>query len=258
MPRPAGFGGGCRPPRRRDPRRRSRSRVGTAKSGVPMKTMRSGITRRSSGVASSAPGGRLGELLDHHVALQLREVVDEQPPSRWSISCWRQVARSPFGLDLLALAVAIEIAHAHRRRPLDLGVVFRDRQAALLVDRALVRADQTISGLTRKSGVGSAPPSSLATSMAMSRRGTPTWIAARPMPGAAYMVSSMSSIKRRRSSSMRSIGALLARRDLSGNGDDVELLSHGRQIWKDRRPVNQIGSTRPAACRGFPRMPIVR
>src|SRR5438128_9012463 len=38
-------------------------------------------------------------------------------------------------------------------------------------------------------------------SMTITRLGTPTWIAARPIPGAAYIVSSMSSISARRSSS---------------------------------------------------------
>ncbi len=48
---------------------------------------------------------------------------------------------------------------------------------------------------------GALGSSFLATSRVMSRFGTPTWIAASPMPGAAYMVSNMSSISRRVSSS---------------------------------------------------------
>ena len=60
-------------------------------------------------------------------------------PLVWSISCCRQVASRPVGLDLVRLAVEVEIFDAHRRRPLDFLVVFRDRQAAFLVGRLLVR-----------------------------------------------------------------------------------------------------------------------
>ena len=45
----------------------------------------------------------------------------------------------------------------------------------------------------------------------MSRIGSAIWIAARPMPGASYMVSTMSSISLRKASSTRSIGALTRR-----------------------------------------------
>ena len=52
--------------------------------------------------------------------------------------------------------------------------------------------------------------------MVTTRRGTPTWTAARPMPGAAYMVSSIESMSLRRSSSTRSTGALFMRSLRSG------------------------------------------
>ena len=42
--------------------------------------------------------------------------------------------------------------------------------------------------------------------MTITRTGSPTWMAARPMPGAAYMVSSMSSISARRASSTSATG----------------------------------------------------
>ena len=44
----------------------------------------------------------------------------------------------PLASISLRLAVAVEKSDAHRGRPLDVGVIFRDRQAALLVERALV------------------------------------------------------------------------------------------------------------------------
>ena len=55
-----------------------------------------------------------------------------------------------------------------------------------------------------------------AVSTTMMRRATPTWGAARPMPGAAYMVSSMSSMSRRTSSSTWSTGFALSFRRGSG------------------------------------------
>src|SRR5579872_1795064 len=64
---------------------------------------------------------------------------------------------------------------------------------------------QTICGLTKKRGCFGSSPREM--SMTMTRLATPTWMAARPMPGAAYMVASMSSISRRRSSSTAATGA---------------------------------------------------
>ncbi len=64
------------------------------------------------------------------------------------------------------------------------------------------------------SGRGGA--SSLAVSSTISRIGTPTWTAASPTPGAAYMVSSMSSIRERSSSSTRRTGSLALRSRRSG------------------------------------------
>src|SRR3954471_13615850 len=52
--------------------------------------------------------------------------------------------------------------------------------------------------------------------MTTTRFGTPIWIAASPIPGASYMVSSMSSASARISSVMRSTGAHFARRRGSG------------------------------------------
>ena len=60
-------------------------------------------------------------------------------PLVWSISCWRQVASRPLALISCALAVEIEILDLHLGRPLDLLVIFRDRQAAFLVGRFFVR-----------------------------------------------------------------------------------------------------------------------
>jgi hypothetical protein len=44
-------------------------------------------------------------------------------------------------------------------------------------------------------------------SITITRRWTSTWVAARPMPGAAYMVSAMSSISERTSASTSATGS---------------------------------------------------
>ncbi len=52
--------------------------------------------------------------------------------------------------------------------------------------------------------------------MTMTRLGSPTWTAASPMPGAAYMVSSMSVMRARRASSTAATGSdLVFRTDRS-------------------------------------------
>ena len=79
-----------------------------------------------------------------------------------------QVASSPSASLLPRLALIIDVAHAHPGRALHLGIVVRDGEAAFLVEVDRSSSErQTISGLTRKSGVlGS---SSRATSMVTTR-----------------------------------------------------------------------------------------
>ena len=45
----------------------------------------------------------------------------------------------PFGVDFPRVALRIEVTHLHPRRPLHLLVIFRDRQAALLVGALFLR-----------------------------------------------------------------------------------------------------------------------
>ena len=71
-----------------------------------------------------------------------------------------------------------------------------------------------MSGFTIINGVLGA--SSLAGSMTMTRREMPICGAASPMPGASYMVASMSSISLRSSSSTRSTGLACLRKIESG------------------------------------------
>ena len=118
------------------------------------------------------------------------------------------------GLDLAALVVAVEIAHPDLRRARDLLVIFGHRQAAFLVDRFLFRGFDDLRIGENIAARGSS--SFLARSITSTRLATPIWIAARPMPGASYMVSSMSSISARTSSSTTPTFSLAARNRGSG------------------------------------------
>ena len=69
---------------------------------------------------------------------------------------------------------------------------------------------------TRGRGLLSPSSSRLARSMVISRSGCATWIAASPIPGAAYMVSNMSSASLRTSAVTFSIGLETSRNCLSG------------------------------------------
>src|SRR5581483_5849976 len=72
------------------------------------------------------PAPVLGEALDHHVALQLRNVVDEQLAVEVIDLMLQAGGKDTSGIDLLQLAVPVKVAHADRGRPLDLGVEFGD------------------------------------------------------------------------------------------------------------------------------------
>ena len=160
-----------------------------------MKTMRSGHRRfRLSARQPGRPAFVLGQLLElphHHVALQLGNVVDEQHAVEVVDLVLQAGREQAVGLELLRLAVRDRDSRPSPRRALDLGVIVGDRQAAFLVDRARRRRVATISGLMKTCGAGSSP--SLARSITSRRSGSPTWMAASPMPGASYIVSSMSS-----------------------------------------------------------------
>ena len=142
----------------------------------------------------SRPSARLAALanfLTTRSRLSLEMWSMNRTPLRWSISCCRQVARRPVAVELLLLAVEIEIFHPHlrgpRRRPRRIP-----GSTGSPPRRSPSRPSATaVPGLMKTRGSGGS--SFLARSMVTTRRGTPTWIAASPMPGASYMVSNMSS-----------------------------------------------------------------
>src|SRR5580704_16767152 len=87
---------------------------------------------------AGALGGLL-EFLDHPVALELGNVVDEENAIEVVDLVLQDGGEQALGQDLAFLALAVEGAGAYGRRPLDLGVIFRNGKAALLVSRALSR-----------------------------------------------------------------------------------------------------------------------
>ena len=76
---------------------------------------------------------------------------------------------------------------------------------------------QTISGLMKTRGGSSSRPPATCASTTKRRSGTPTWIAARPAPLAANMVSAMSATSRRTSSVSSATATVCCRRAGSGN-----------------------------------------
>src|SRR5450755_3362014 len=86
---------------------------------------------------------------------------------------------------------------------------------------------------TRGRGLASPSSSFLARSIVISRNGWATWIAARPIPGALYMVSNMSSASLRISGVTFSIGFDTSRNCLSGR----MMISRSAMISLDPDPI---------------------
>src|SRR6056297_385236 len=121
--------------------------VGTANSGVPMKTMRRLMVLTSLRARAGPPslGGRfafrcLGEFPDHPVALQLREVIDEQFSVEMVDFMLHAGRAQALGLLLARLAIQREVAESDARGAFDLLGIFRDREAAFLVRAQFLRA----------------------------------------------------------------------------------------------------------------------
>src|SRR5258708_11925 len=118
----------------------SRCSVGTAKSGVPMKGRRGDMMVRPARGLRLFRGGLLrglGEFLGDAVALQLGQVIDEQLAVEMVDLMLHACREQADRLLFMRLALDIHIAEPHGRRPFDRFVIFRNRQAALLVSRFL-------------------------------------------------------------------------------------------------------------------------
>src|SRR5262245_41019086 len=142
MPRrPPGFGARVYTAATSWPRPTSSTSVGTAKSGVPMKTRRSGIRPsfdagdRRLRVLFLGPLRRLGELLRDAVALELGDAVDEELAVEVVHLVLDAGGVEALGLLLVQLPVEIEIFDPHLGGALDVLVHVGDRQTSFLVDR---------------------------------------------------------------------------------------------------------------------------
>ena len=114
-------------------------------------------------------------------------------PSRWSISCWSATASRPSASISISFSSGVQALHQHARAAPHLGGVVDHAQAALLPRRStLALGDHRIDQLEQM-----LPRVLRDRRRARSRaRDTPTCGAARPTPGAAYIVSAMSSHER--------------------------------------------------------------
>ena len=83
--------------------------------------------------------GSLGKFLHHAVALEFRQIVHKQHAVEMVDLVLAAGSEQALGVFLVHLAVEIGEAKAHLRRPLDLLVIFGNRQAALLIYGGLLR-----------------------------------------------------------------------------------------------------------------------
>src|SRR6185437_14306853 len=141
----------------------------------------------------------LGKFTQDHTALHRGEMVDEQHAVEMIHLVLDAGREQVLGVEFADFVFIIEIAQLDRPGPFD-----------------VISSSDTHSnsGLAMRIGCGFSP--SRATSSTMTRFKAPTCGAARPMPGAAYMVSSIESISRRVASSTRTIGFALPLRRGSG------------------------------------------
>jgi hypothetical protein len=83
------------------------------------------------------PLRRLGELLGDALALELRNVVDEQHAIDVIDFVLNAGGKQAFSIFVVRFAVKVEVSDFDPGRPLDVLMDIRDRQAALLVQRFL-------------------------------------------------------------------------------------------------------------------------
>src|SRR5579872_4324361 len=121
----------------------SAPRMRTAKPGVPRNARRS----LAGGWGAIAPSGGdrrfetlgLAELAQDDVALQRRDVVDEQHAIQMIDFVLDAGGDQTFGLELADFVLRVEIAHADRRGPFDVGILLGQRQAAFAAHHRLIR-----------------------------------------------------------------------------------------------------------------------
>src|SRR4051812_21600317 len=136
LPRPAGRGGCEYTATMWCPAATRAFRATAAKSGVPMKITLSGV------IGSHGDGLvgllRLQELAQDDVALQRREMIDEQDALEMIHLVLNTGREQTVGFELADLVLMVEVAHLDRGRPGHVGIVLGQAEAALVVDRVLV------------------------------------------------------------------------------------------------------------------------
>ena len=82
--------------------------------------------------------GDLGEFLDHHVAFQLRDMIDEQRAVE-VIDLVLQAGGQYAGcLQKLFLAIAVDVFDGATGRAFHIGIIFRNGKTTFLIDRRLI------------------------------------------------------------------------------------------------------------------------
>jgi len=156
-------------------------KLGAAEKNGPHRPSLRGVGRGSFGhCAVHQPAAQHAEMVDHELAIEMIGFV---------LNGDRQ---QPFGFELERLAVFVERFDRDPFGPIDILTDTGKREAAL-VENSFTLGGEMISGLmkTRRS-LGSS--SSVATSTMNRRWEIPSCGAANPTPGAAYIVSAISSI----------------------------------------------------------------
>ena len=176
----------------------SRSRMWAASAGVPMKTILNGVGDFRSGRWRAAAPSALPSLISFcefapvEFALDPADAIDEELAVEMIDLMLQRDREQVVRLDLDLLLVGRPRAHQHARRAFHVGGVIDHRQASLFPnDRTLGLDDLGIDQLA----ADSCRDSRWSVSSTTMRCESPTCGAARPTPGAAYIVCTMLSMK---------------------------------------------------------------
>src|SRR5262245_66540181 len=97
------------------------------------------MTKVGSSELLGCPPCRLGEFLEHAVALELGQVIDEQNAVQVIDFVLQAGGEEAIGVDLARLSLAIEVFPLDLRRAFGVAGVLRDLAACLMFYRLLFR-----------------------------------------------------------------------------------------------------------------------
>src|SRR5471030_842021 len=124
------------------------ARLATSKSGVPMNARRSGSVMRASPRFSyrleDLGAFRLGQLAQDDVALQRRDVVDEEDALEMIHLVLDDGREQPLGVQLANLVLMVEVAHPDLLGARHVGVMLGQRQASFVVGRLVLGTPQDL------------------------------------------------------------------------------------------------------------------